>query len=230
MGESQEPTEAPEPEMREEGTGEPQEPTEAPGDGDGPVEGDEPAEAPSDAPVQRTGPSSEKGIEKVFDRLGKEAKRHRDRVSEIMEEDATLLLACPLCDPLIPGFVMPTPDVPERFPAVREFMGEAPKRELLPAGDAHTCGVCDGYGVVASGSKVEGQIEVVCKRCNGKGWDGPRAEQLTLPERLGVTYPTTNGPDVATATEVEPPEVAAVKAMGYQVIPPFKPAPATIGG
>jgi hypothetical protein len=230
MGEPQEQPGQPEPEMPEEGTESAPEPAEAPGEGDGPGEGDEPAEAPFDAPVQRTGPSSEKGIERVFDRLGKEAKRHRGRVADIMEDDATLLLACPLCDPLIPGFIMPTPDVPERFPAVREFMGESPKRELRDAPDAHTCEGCEGFGNVASGSKVEGQIEVVCKRCNGKGWEGPRAEQPAPVVALPALATSPTGQQVATIGEPEPPEVAAVKAMGYQVIPPFKPAPATIGG
>jgi hypothetical protein len=230
MGEPQEQPERPEPEMPEEGAESAPEPTEAPGEGDGPVEGDEPAEAPSETPVQRTGPSGEKEIEKVFDRLGKEAKRHRDRLSEIMADDATLLIACPLCDPLIPGFIMPTPDVPERFPAVREFMGESPASELSDDPRSMRCEVCDGFGQVATGSRTEAHKAMVCEACKGMGAVGPRFEQPQQIVSPVAPLPAANGPAFAPTAEPEPPEVAAVKAMGYQVIPPFKPAPATVGG
>lgn len=230
MGEPQEPGEQPEPETGEDGTEGPQEPTQAPGEGDGPVEGDEPTEAPSEPPVQRTGPSSEKEIEKVFDRLGKEVKRHRDRVSEIMADDATLLLPCPLCDPLIPGFIMPTPDVPERFPAVREFMGESPEPELPADPRSTRCEVCDGFGRVATGSRTEAHKAMVCEACRGMGAVGPRFKEAVPIVSPVAPLPAANGPAFAPTAEPEPPEVAAVKAMGYQVIPPFKPAPATVGG
>lgn len=230
MGEPQEQPEQPEPEMPENGTEGPQEPTEAPGEGGGPVEGDEPAEAPPEAPVQRTGPSSEKEIEKVFDRLGKEAKRHRDRLSEIMEDDATLLLACPLCDPLIPGFIMPTPDVPERFPAVREFMGESPEPELPADPRSRRCEVCDGFGRVATGSRTEAHKAMVCEECKGMGAVGPRFEQPQPVAALPTANTDRSDLPMVIPNVTDPPEVAAVKAMGYQVIPPFKPAPATVGG
>lgn len=230
MGEPQEQPEQPEREMPEEGTEGPQEPTGTPGEGDGPVEGDEPVEESSEPPVQRTGPSSEKEIEKVFDRLGKEAKRHRDRLSEIMADDATLLLPCPLCDPLIPGFIMPTPDVPDRFAAVREFMGESPESELPADPRSMRCEVCDGFGKVATGSRTETHKAMVCEACKGMGAVGPRFEQPQPIVSPVAPLAAANGPgDAAVPPEVEA-ALAIVKAAGHQVIPPFRPAPATVGG
>src|SRR5438105_13073989 len=55
---------------------------------------------------------SQKQMEKALDKLDREATRHHSRVVEIMGEDVSMLLDCPLCDPLTPGKIMPTPKVP----------------------------------------------------------------------------------------------------------------------
>jgi hypothetical protein len=168
---------------------------------------------------------SEKDIEAAFRKLDREADRHRKRVSEIMGDEFGVLLACPLCDAVNPGYVLPTPDVPQRFPAVREFMGDSQPRELKHDQNISRCQVCDGWGTVESGSRVQGQTELACTECGGKGWLGQRAGLATLP--LGVPLPVGNGLQDVTVSEAggDSPEVAALKAQGYIVLDP--PAKAT---
>src|SRR5258708_39986495 len=64
---------------------------------------------------------SQKQLEQALGKLEREAERHSKRVTEIMGSEIELLLTCPLCDPVTPGPIMPTPATPQRFSAVREF-------------------------------------------------------------------------------------------------------------
>jgi hypothetical protein len=109
-------------------------------------------------------------------------------------------------------------------------MGESPEPELPDDPRSTRCEVCDGFGQVATGSRTEAHKAMVCESCKGMGAVGPRFEQPQQIVSPVAPLPAANGPAFAPTTELEPPEVAAVKAMGYQVIPPFKPAPATVGG
>src|SRR6266571_1199505 len=105
---------------------------------------------------------SQKQLERALGNLEREAERHAKRINEIMGSEVDLLLACPLCDPLTPGQIMPTPATPERFPKVREFMGDAAPAEYKQDPNTRTCKTCGGEGVVETGSRVEDQKLLVC--------------------------------------------------------------------
>jgi hypothetical protein len=200
-----------EPAEQEEEEGE-LETTGVPGEGEGDSDGEgEPSESP---------PLSEKELEKRLKSLDSEAQRHANRVKQIMGDDAAMLVPCPLCETIIPGFVMPTPKTPERFPDVRAFMGDSQPRSLNSAPDTARCQVCDGYGMVASGSRVDNQAELVCTECKGAGWVGPRAEGAKLAAVRQATPVETNGGETAQAPGFEPPEAAKLRAQGYTLIPP----------
>jgi hypothetical protein len=182
-----------------------------------------PSEQPPEQPAQPEG-LSEKQIEAGFRKLDREAERHRNRVKEIMGEEYGVLLACPMCDQINPGYVMPTPEVPQRFPAVREFMGDSQPRELKHDQNLSRCQVCDGWGIVESGSRVEGQRELACTECGGRGWLGQRAGlALTTADQFAPT-PANGAPSPVPASAGDPPDVAALKARGYMVIDPQQPA------
>jgi hypothetical protein len=163
---------------------------------------------------------SEKQMEQAFGKLERETTRHANRVQEIMGEDVAMLLPCPLCEPLIPGFVMPTPDTPQRFPTVREFMGDAIPEDWQQDPNTRTCVTCNGLGMVATGSKVEGQAQLVCTDCGGKGWQGQRAP--TVAPIIPAPLPEGNGGQTGplAPAPVDPPDVAALKAKGYVIIAP----------
>src|SRR5882724_4490732 len=72
---------------------------------------------------------SQKDMEDRWKRIGKSAAVWRKRLPEVFEGDVEMFAPCPLCEPLTPGYVMLTPDTQERFPAVREFMGDAQPAE-----------------------------------------------------------------------------------------------------
>jgi len=163
---------------------------------------------------------SQKQIEQVWKKFEKSSAVWRRRVVEIMEGDADVLMLCPLCDPLIPGYVMPAPDVPERFPAVREFMGDAQPAEYEQDPNTRTCQSCAGQGMVATGSKVQGQEQLVCTDCGGKGWQGQRAPIPTSGPMAVQPLPDANGQSEVTPQGPEPPEVAKLRAMGWTPIPP----------
>ncbi len=163
---------------------------------------------------------SQKQLEKALDKLDREAERHAKRVVEIMGEDVGMLLDCPMCDPLTPGKIMPTPQTPDRFPAVREFMGDAQPVEWQQDPNTRTCMTCAGYGVVETGSRVEGQERLACTDCGGKGWQGTRAPVAVTGPMAPQPVPESNGPAQKFSIEAEPPEAAALRAQGYTLIPP----------
>lgn len=173
-----------------------------------------------DEPEPQAQALSQKEIEKRLNALQRESERHAKRVAEIMGDDRGMLLDCPLCDSIIPGYVMPTPQTPARFPAVREFMGDTPKRELREDPDATRCEVCDGWGVLDTASRVQGQVELVCKTCNGRGWVGPRAQAQPVHGFASTTEATPANGEAPPLQVADSPEVAALKAQGYIIIDP----------
>lgn len=213
---SQEPTEAPEsdsePEDDQEPAEEPQEPEEP---------GDEQLRQQQNEAKAQTAVE----VERINKTLAKEAQRHAARVVEIMGADSEILEQCPLCLPLIPGFRYPTPPVAEQLAMVKEAIGEPATPNYRPDQYSKVCDICDGLGGVLTGSKVANQATLPCFKCDAKGW-------LPIgPERQGATAAPINGgvppvsyqlPEVHTP---DPPEVEALKALGYIVVPPIEPAP-----
>jgi hypothetical protein len=163
---------------------------------------------------------SQKQLEQALGKLEREAERHSKRVGEIMGSEVELLIVCPLCDPLTPGQIMPTPATPERFPKVREFMGDSQPRQLKPDPDAAQCEACGGEGLVDTGSHVQGQEALPCKRCDGFGWTGPRRQSTPVAPLATAPIPEDNGQATPIPAGPEPPEAAKLRALGYTLIQP----------
>lgn len=87
---------------------------------------------------------------------------------------------------------------------------------------SETCKVCDGWGLVTTGSKVPNNDTRQCLDCRGLGY---------VPEDAPVPTFTGNGFDaenveqrqlVPNATGVESPEVESLRLRGYTIIPPMQ--------
>ena|SRR5437016_1617631 len=208
----------------EEPAQEPDEPTASPG----PMTPEEQEQADQDEQGEESGepeepeatPLSERDVEQAFAKLDREATRHANRVSEIMEEGAQLLVACPLCEPSIPGFVMPSPAVEERKAGVLLFLGVEAQPELATDPDSSECPTCHGWGKVATGSKTEANRAMVCRQCNGAGAVGPRFTQAAPPIPAPAPVGERNGPPTPTVSPEDQAAIDRLRAQGIVVIPP----------
>jgi len=175
------------------------EPTEAPQEPDAPFEEPEPAggeeeaeeAAEEPAPPEQTGLSIEE-LEKVRKKLDQSASTWRNRVSDLLGEEAQMLVPCELCDPLIPGFHWPAEiEQPrdEMHARLLDVLRTPVAPEYLPAPNVRRCATCDGWGKVESGSRVAGKGAVVCPICKGFGFQGDAAmQQAPFPTNGAVEF------------------------------------------
>jgi len=144
----------------------PEEP-ETGGEGEEQGEGEEP-----EAVVQ--GPS-EAEMEKTLAKIDRSATTYRNRVAELLGEQANDLSPCPLCSDGIMGHLFPvdwiTP-VNETQARLLEVLKTPQSPEYRPAPNVRQCGTCAGWGSVLSGSRVAGKERVLCPTCKGNGFQG----------------------------------------------------------
>jgi len=126
----------------------------------------------------------------------KEMERHTDEWARLSGVDPQTLEACPTCSGA--GFL----DKPLRVSEHHQM-----------------CDECNGYGIVISGSLNPNSSTTQCTKCSGYGH---------VPKVLeaAAATPITNGVTVAPVAPVpnDPPEVAALRAQGYTIVPPFVPS------
>lgn len=113
---------------------------------------------------------SEKDIEVLQGKLEKETHRHTSRITEIMGDDATILVPCELCEPNIPGW---------RWPVIAEGDAREPLYALVNGeqgtgyaedDDAQACDRCNALGSTLTHSRVPGSELLPCGKCKAKGW------------------------------------------------------------
>lgn len=211
--EPQEPVVAPVPEPEPEPTPEPPEEPQGP-------EG--PAEAPEGQP-ETLALLEERG--KSFDKLSKHVAK---RTGEILGEDATMAIECPLCSYYgMPGWV-PTVAPPEELQsALLHYAGLRAPSDYSKDAYSSTCSKCNGLGEVLTGSQVMGQERLPCYDCQGKGWlaVGPERQAAfgARPNGALASTPQPSAADQAMSPSpvAEPPEVARLRADGYLVVAPM---------
>lgn len=199
--------------------------------------GDQPDDDPDDDPDDEQGEEpdgqteakrraqDEKEIEARYQRLGNENARHARRVSEIMADDATALIQCPVCMDGIAGWIYP-PDVAplpdEAIARIRQVIGLPDLTTFEDATDASQCPACKGLGRVKTGSNVPGYEVKECGRCASRGWIslGVPVNGAVVEEQHteAVTGPTIFGADD------DDPQVRQLRQRGFTVIPPMQPA------
>lgn len=157
---------------------EPSEPIEGPGDDD---------EASEEA--QESEPSALAMTQEQDKALTSEQKRHTTAVSKILGDAATEAILCPFCDPSLQGFLFPGDlDHPrdEVHAAMVACLRPAAAPDFKAAPHAHRCDDCDGFGMVASGSRKPGNETIGCPSCKGAGYIvDPRYLQNGAAELVG---------------------------------------------
>jgi hypothetical protein len=161
-------------------------PAEEPQEPETPEEGAEPEdeqEEPQEPAPEPTGGMSERQLEEVRRKLERSATTWRNRVSELLWDEASYLVACELCDPIIPGFHFPA-EVEQPRDAVHERLLEVLRTpgepEYLPDPNTRECGVCGGLGKTLTKGKVPGKTQRVCRVCKGQGYlSNDPADQFT---------------------------------------------------
>lgn len=185
------------------------------------AEAEEAAQTPAEEPEpEEPAGLSEKQLEAGRKKLEAEGTRHRNRVSEILGEEAQFLVPCPLCAGFVDGMIfpqLPPDDVIER---VRVAIGMPDLSNYQPAKNAHQCADCAGLGVVLSGSLVPENAAITCKNCNGSGY-------VVIPgEGMASVAPVlTNGAqlqELPAGVNPDDPAVKELRARGYSVFPPVQ--------
>lgn len=113
----------------------------------------------------------QKRAEKTLERLANEGERHRNRLAEILEEDALDLVPCMLCRTDLAGFIDRTQPIAEDVKAaVRIQIGDRAPRELLDDPFSELCPTCRGAKEVKPAGATGDELVLVCVTCGGKGW------------------------------------------------------------
>lgn len=190
---------------------------------DEPTEPQEPAQAPE--PQQDTlALLEERG--KRFDTLSKHVAK---RTGEILGEDATMAMECPLCSFYgMPGWVPTVPPPEELQSALLHYAGLRAPSDYARDGYSSACSKCNGLGEVLTGSQVMGQERLPCYDCQGKGWlaVGPERQAAfgSRPNGVAAATPQPSPLDQAMQPEpvAEPPSVAELRQQGYLVVAPIQ--------
>jgi hypothetical protein len=192
--------------------------TEAPPeqDEDAPITEDQVADAEQeDAPADETPDepdvldqaqqaATEREIEADQKRLDRAIKAYLRVATDVFAKQPDLVEPCPRCADDYPGLIIRPAFkqvLPETRAAVMISMGEDPDPTLNPDPRANRCGTCDGWGKVATGSRVARQDKLECTECQGRGWIGPRAATLTA---NGSSYTTIELPPTSADSEPSP--------------------------
>lgn len=166
-------------------------------DTDEPNEEDEPELTErGDEQVRQDRATDDREIEKAMQSLAKEAERHKNRIREIMGEDADGLTPCELCLQITPGFRWDrSPDEPT-IAAVRVAIGMPDLTNYRASATEHTCDDCGGLGKVRTGSTVAKFETADCDACGGKGFVPTRPRENTSPLDTPQAATTNEGPPV----------------------------------
>jgi hypothetical protein len=184
------------PEPQPEPVEEPEQDTEHGGETPAP---EEPTEPP--APEERA--MSERELEQAFDKLDREAKRHRGRLDEILAEAALTLVPCPLCQENLAGWYWPEQLNPEHAQAVIDALAGFQPDDYATAAYVQACVACNGLGQIITGSRVPDRRLVPCRACNGFGYQSSE----TAPAPAVVAPAPTTAPETFTAPTEAPPDV-----------------------
>ena len=166
---------------------------------------DEPADEQGDTVIEEAEKAAtEREIEADQKRLDRAIKAYLRVATDVFAKQPDLVEPCPRCADDFPGLIW-QPSVKQVLPqtraAVMISMGEDPDPTLNPDPRANRCGTCDGWGKVATGSRVHRQDKLECTECAGRGWIGPRAATLTA---NGSSYTTIELPPTSADSEPSP--------------------------
>lgn len=181
---------------------------------------EEPAEADALARITE--------IDKKLEGLRKHVAR---RMSEILGDDAQYYVEDPISQwSGIPGWMPPMDIPPEVAAQLYHLLGQHAPADYQEDTHSQACRSCNGFGEVASGSKVIGQDRLTCVECAGMGWvatdDARRPRSGTAANGLSASVPPVS--EAASAVPEtswdDDPRVVELRQLGVAVIPPYVPS------
>ncbi len=185
-----------------------------------------PDEVP-DEPVEDSVPGglTQEDWEKRHARADKAFKTYSNAIGRIYEEEANDYLPCPLCSDSPSGFVHPAsfgtfPD--EVVGAVMTILGQTSAGTVNKDPYSTVCDVCDGWGLVATGSRVPNQETRICLDCKGLGYIPTETSPPMGNGVAAVSAESASGAYVPAALGPEAPEVQSLRLQGYTIIPPMQ--------
>ena|SRR5690348_5247793 len=188
----------------------PETPTEAPQTPPEPEPEPEPQPEPVETPEHpdETAMFNEKEAEKGRKRIERAVTSMVNTLRDVLAGEAEYLEPCPRCKDDFPGLVW-NPSVkqvlPETRAAVMISMGENPDPVYKPDPRASRCPTCDGWGKVATGSRVHRLEALDCEECKGRGTIGPHIVALgNDPAPAPVLEVVTNGDTAHIAPDTDP--------------------------
>jgi hypothetical protein len=164
-------------------------------------------------------------IDKKLEGLRKHVAR---RMSEILGDDAQYYVEDPISRwSGIPGWMPPIDVPPDVAGELYHLLGQHAPSDYQEDAHSAACRSCNGFGEVASGSKVIGQDRLTCVECTGMGWV-PTDEARRPRAGAALNGPTIQSPAVSTVASVLPetpededPRAVELRQLGYAVIPPY---------
>jgi hypothetical protein len=205
--------------VEEEEVGEPN-PDQAGDDAESEREAELAADQQAQAQAQQT---EDAQIEKNTKALNRAAQNYIKKVVETLGPDLEGMQTCPLCAEHWPGLRFPVMPAPEHLAAVRVAIGLDPGDNLKPDPYARRCDTCDGWMRTDSGSRGSGQGSLQCWDCQGRGWVPVGDERRDGAITVSNGQTNSAGPVDIVTGRAEPPEVAALKELGYIVVDPPPP-------
>ena len=190
-------------------------------------DGDDGDEGNEQEPEQEQEKSSDAQIEDIYKKLNTQTRANATRISTILGDEAVNFDTCPMCSYFnTPGFVYSGQLPADLTEHILHLLNQHAPSEYIADTHSETCASCNGLGMVLSGSKAPGQELLPCVECGSKGWvanDGVRGG-VALSAANGVLDPAGNASSgdaaMAPTFPTDTPEIRALKAQGYVVIPP----------
>lgn len=136
----------------------------------------------------------EKEIEAMHKKLGTARNAYVKKLEGILGDEIQMLEMCPRCiGDGIAGFIFPPqlhPVDDETRTAVLASIGETPADATERDPFSRRCEICDGSGVVLTGSKRNAEKVIVCLECKGRGWVAVGDERRVAQQAVAVPQPS----------------------------------------
>lgn len=155
----------------------------ATGDGDG----DETQAQPETGAQARPATTPEE-MERKLRALEKQGEKHAAAVQRIMGDDFSDLIANPI--DFTPGFILNpqlAPLPPDALHALDVILGRAGVDGYPVDESRQRCETCDGFGMLRTGSRVQNQDALPCRKCMGNGWVEKMATATNVTPMPNVT-------------------------------------------
>jgi hypothetical protein len=189
-------------------------------------ESQEPAEEPEETP-EAHGPTQEEW-EARFTYADRTFSTYAKKVEAKWAEDAVHLVRFNLDPAAPPGYL----DMRNKGrveddtkAAALGFLGFDTESGMKEDPYSHVCEVCEGWGLVVTGSKVPNQDTRRCDDCRGVGYVLDAAPTTSTNGQNATLEVPEHGTRVPTAVGVESPEVESLRLRGYTIIPPMQTSP-----